>query len=447
MAAKTKTYSFHALVALLALFLPLIAGFMKYQKRQSPDDVSYNKPNLTGLVISDNKPEFSWSSWFSGTYQFESDDYNNDHWAFKESMVRLNNQFYYDAFHQIRVDNFVIGKEDYVFSENYIFSAFGDDLMPEAKVNALLEKAKVLQDTLKKKNIDLLLVFAPGKGASCKEFVEDKYVHAVKNTNHNLFASNSKRLSLNYLDLYDYFEKTKPGSAYPLFPKFGHHWSYYGECLAVQQIIKSIETLHHCDLPDMSWSRVDVVDSARFRDADVLKSMNLYSNPPQNMKLAYPDIVFEDDSLKNTTRVLTISDSYWYGPVYMGVPGNCFAGGQFWYYYNKVIPSPRPGEKVEAWELDLKKEIESNQVIMLLYSDGNLTAFGSRFIEDAYELYTSPATYYPRNERNRQIQTFAKQIRQAPALLKKSTQKSHDFSIPLDSAIRLDAMKMAGLSK
>lgn len=447
MAAKTKTYSFHALVALFALFLPLIAGFMKYQKRQSPDDVSYNKPNLTGIVISDNKPEFSWGSWFSGTYQFESDDYNNDHWAFKESMVRLNNQFYFDAFHQIRVDNFVIGKEDYVFSENYIFSAFGDDLMPEAKVNALLEKAKVLQDTLKKKNIDLLLVFAPGKGASCKEFVEDKYVHAVKNTNHNLFATNSKRLNLNYLDLYDYFEKTKPTSAYPLFPKFGHHWSYYGECLAVQQIIKSIETLHHCDMPDMRWSNVDVVDSARFRDADVLKSMNLYSNPPQNMKLAYPEIVFEDDSLKNTTRVLTISDSYWYGPVYMGVPSSCFAGGQFWYYYNKVIPSPRPGEKVEAWELDLKKEIESNQVIMLLYSDGNLSAFGSKFIDDAYELYTSPATYYPRNERNRQIQTFAKQIRLAPALLKKSTQKSHDLSIPLDSAIRLDAMKMAGLSK
>ena len=66
-----------------------------------------------------------------------------------------------------------------------------------------------MQDTLKKKGIDLLLVYAPGKGMGCKEFIEDKYIHSVKNTNHNLFASNSKRLGLNHLDLYHYFELLK----------------------------------------------------------------------------------------------------------------------------------------------------------------------------------------------------------------------------------------------
>ena len=251
---------------------------------------------------------------------------------------------------------------------------------------------------------------------------------------------------LNHLDLYAWFENLKPRSPYPLFPKFGHHWSYYGECLAVDTIIRHIEKLHRCDLPAMVWNSIEVVDSARSRDADVLKSMNLLHNPDQNMKLAYPVIQFENDSLKNTTRVLTISDSYWYGPVYMGVPQNCFAGGQFWYYNNKVIPSPIPGQKVEVWELDFKKEIEQNQVIMLLYSDGNLPAFGNTFIHDAYEMYTSPATYYQRAERNRNIQTYAKQIREVPALLKKATLKSNQLSIPLDSAIKLDAMKMAGIS-
>lgn len=435
MAAKTKTYSVHTILALIAIALPLLVSFVK----------SDNKPNLVGLVISDEKPKFSWADWFNGSYQEEMEDYNNDHWAFKEKMVRLNNQFYYTVFNQIRVNNFVIGKEDYVFSENYIFSAFGDDVMEEKKVSSLLEKAKVVQDTLKKKGIDLLLVFAPGKGAGCKEYVEDKYVHEVKNTNHNLFASNSKRLGLNYLDLYDYFGKLKEKSPYPLFPKFGHHWSYYGECLAVDTIIKHIEKLHLCDLPAMVWDTIEVVDTARSRDADVLKSMNLFSNPPQNMKLAYPMIQFENDSLKNTTKVLTVSDSYWYGPVYMGVAQNCFAKGEFWYYYNRVVPMRSAGEKTEVWQLDLKTEIESNQVIMLLYSDGNLSSFGSNFIEDAYELYTSPKTFYDRREKNKLIQTYAKQIRDIPGLLKKSTQKSNDLQIPLDSAIRLDAMKMAGL--
>lgn len=431
---KQKPYTTTVVLAFVALCIPLLFAFVK------PDNI----PNLTGIVINNEKPEFSMSAWFNGTYQKERDDYNNDHWAFKESMVRLNNQFYYSAFNQLRVNKFVSGKEDYVFSESYIFSAFGDDLMEEAKVKDLLTKAKTVQDTLKKKGIDLLFVYAPGKGAFSREYVDDKYVHPVKNTNHNLFVEGSKKAGVNYLDLYTWFEKLKATSPHPLFPRFGHHWSYYGECLAVDTIIGHIEKLHNCDLPAIVWDKIDVVDTARSRDADVLKSMNLYRDPPQNMKLAYPDIKFEADSLKNTTRVLTISDSYWYGPVYMGVPPSCFAGGQFWYYNNKVIPSPAE-ERVEVWQMDLKKEIESNQVIMLLYSDGNLPNFGNNFIQDAWELYTSPKTYYARNETNKQIQTYAKQIRESPALLKKSTRRSEDLQLPLDSVIRMDAMKMAGM--
>lgn len=448
MAGKSKTYSTHLIIAMLCLFIPMLVAFKKYQSRDKSlgeDNLDYNKPNLTGLVISNTRPEYSLNSWLDGSYQKQSEDFNDDRWAFKEWMVRANNQLYYACFNQIRVNNFVIGKNDYVFSESYIFSAFGDDLVKEEKVMSLLQKAKVVQDTLRKKGIDLLLVYAPGKGMGCKEFVEDKYVHPVKATNHGYFAKHSKSLGVNHLDLYSYFESLKAKSPYPLFPKFGHHWSYYGECLAVDTLIKHIEKLHRCDLPNMVWSSVEVVDSARSRDADVLKSMNLLTNPEQNMKLAYPQIQFEDDSLKNSTRVLTISDSYWYGPVYMGVPTNCFAGGQFWYYNNKVIPSPVPGQKVEVWELDLKKDIESNAVIMLLYSDGNLPAFGNTFIADAYELYTSPSTYYARAERNKLVQSYAKQIRESPALLKKSTQKSNQLNIPLDSAIKLDAAKMAGI--
>lgn len=425
---------------------PAITAYFNYAGRESDEDTAYNKPNLTGILIHEKKPKLDKETWLSGVYQQETDDYNNDRWALKEKMVRFNNQLYFNLFHQIRVNNFVIGKNDYVFAESYIFSAFGDDLIKEDQVKSLLEKAKVIQDTLKKKGIDLLLVYAPGKGMGCKEFIQDKYIHPIKNTNHALFAKQSKRLNLNYLDLYSYFEKLKPTSPYPLFPKFGHHWSYYGECLAVDTILKHIENLSHCDLPDFSWKETHVVDTARSRDGDVLNSMNLLVNPKLNMKLAYPQVLFEDDSLKNKTRVLTISDSYWYGPVYMGVASNCMAEGQFWYYYNKIIPSPDPKRKVEVWELDLKKEIEGNKVVMLLYSDGNLPVFGNNFINDVYELYTSPKTFYERSARNKEIQTFAKQIRQAPGLLKKATISSKELGIPLDSAIKLDAMKMIGIN-
>lgn len=434
---KKKSYNLFVIIAFIALLFPMLAGFMKKDKN----------PKLTGIVINNNNPDstFKKDQWFSGEYQSLKDDYNNDHWAFKESFVRLNNQFYYDAFNQLRVNGFVSGKDNYVYSEGYIFSAYGDDYIGSEKIKTKLQKAKVVQDSLKKKGIDLLLVFAPGKGEYCSEQIEDKYKHTITKTNHQEYTTVAKQLGVNTLDLKTYFQKLKPATPYPLFPQFGHHWSFYGECLAVDTIIGHIEKLHHCDLPDITWKNIEVVDTARSRDADVLKSMNLYTNPKQKMKLAYPEVLFEQDSIKNSTRILTISDSYWYGPVYMGVPQNCFAGGQFWYYYNKIIPNPSATEKVEVWQLDLKQSIESNQVIMLLYSDGNIPSYGNTFIEDAYELYTSPQTYYARNEKTKLIKGYEKQIREQPVLLKKSTKKSLDLQIPLDSAIRIDALKLGNI--
>lgn len=432
---KKKSINLFVIIAFVATLYPMLAGFMKKD----------NKPNLAGIVVSDESPKLTAESWLNSEYQELKDDYNNDHWAFKELYVRLNNQFYYNAFNQIRVNNFVAGKEGYLYSKTYIFSAFGDDYIGKEKIRSKLEKAKVIQDSLKKKGIDLLLVYTAGKGEYCIEQIEDKYKHPITRTNYDDYISLSKQLGLNVLDLKAYFQKLKPTTPYALFPKFGHHWSYYGECIAVDTIIGHIEKLHGCDLPDISWKKIEVVDTARSRDADVLKSMNLYKNPEQNMKLAYPEVLFEQDSLKNTTKVLTISDSYWYGPVYLGVPQNCFAGGQFWYYYNKVIPSPTAGEKVEVWQLNLKESIESNQVIMLLYSDGNLATFANAFIDDAYELYTNPIAYNNRVEKNKVVKQFEKQIREKPVLLKKATKNSKDLQIPLDSAIKLDAMKLAGI--
>ena len=90
--AKTKTYSVHCVIGLLLISWPMIFAYLKYVKRQSSEDLSYNKPNLVGIVINDKKPELNAENWFSGIYQSESNDYDNDHWSLKEIMVRFKNK-------------------------------------------------------------------------------------------------------------------------------------------------------------------------------------------------------------------------------------------------------------------------------------------------------------------------------------------------------------------
>ena len=79
MSAKQKTYSIHHVLILFAIAWPLIYTYIKYQGRDGEEDLTYNKPNLIGIVISDEKPVFSKESWFDGSYQLATEDYNNDH--------------------------------------------------------------------------------------------------------------------------------------------------------------------------------------------------------------------------------------------------------------------------------------------------------------------------------------------------------------------------------
>jgi len=436
--SKTKkTYSIHNLIALLAISIPMLASFL----------IKDHKPNLIGMVINGNKPELNSVNWFSGIYSSEMDDYNNDCWAYKEKMVKLNNQFYYDAFNIMRLDNFVTGKDNYVFGESTIHSYYGADYMGKEKIHEFLRKCKVIQDTLERKGVSLVLAYAPGKGIGAPEYFEDKYKRPKGPTNIDEFLKQSKEMNLNHIDLVSYFHEIKDTARYPLYTRFAHHWTYYFECLCVKKMISYMEALRKTDLPDLGWKDVEISDTARYRDHDVLKSMNLYTKPPQNQPLCYPNIFIESDSLKNRTHMLTIGDSYWYGIVYMNVPQYCFNYGQFWYYNNRVVPNPSQTEKVEAWQLDLKQSIEQSQIVLIMGSDPALPALGWGFVDNAYQLYTDPKAYYARIERTRQIKQFEKQIREAPALLKKSTQKSMDLMITLDSAIKSDAMKLAGYIK
>lgn len=395
-----------------------------------------NKPNLIGILLQEQKPDLNKENWFSGYYQKQMDEYNNDHWAWKEWMVRWNNQLYYWLCNEIRVNGFVAIKDHYVISKSYILSAYGDDFIGENKIQEKCRKARVVQDSLKKKNIDLVFLIIPGKGKFCDEKIPDKYKHPIIHTNYDTYLKYFQSFQLNYLDLqYWFVNQLKKREKYPLFAQFAHHWTNYAECLAIDTLIRYLEHLTQKKFPHIVWNNVDVSDTPRSRDADILKSMNLAISPPFKEKYAYPDYGFELDSSLKVPKVLVIGDSYWYGPVYMGVNKYVFGNSQFWYYYNKVVPSPIQGEKVEVWQLNLKQNIEQHDAIILAYSDGNLSTLANTFIEDAYLMYTHPTAFASYWQQKQEIQQFAKQIRETPVFLKKAYLFSEENKITLDSTI------------
>jgi len=388
----------------------------------------------------DTGPKFSFSGWFEGTFQKKYEENLKSNSYYGKKLTPLKNQIDFSLFNKINVNGFTLGKDNYIFSTAYIDAYLGRDFVGEDIIREKIRKARVLQDTLKKKGIDIIYIFAPGKGTYCAEYLPAKYQHLSRHvTNYETYIAQSKQNGINFIDFQAWFLKLKPQTQYPLFPQFGHHWSYYGECLAADSVIRYIENIHNCSLPHLSWKNIVYPSEPKVRDGDIIKKANILKEPV-SIPMAYPDLYYSGNMAAKPIKVLGIGDSYYRGFLYLGVMQNVFDNGEFWYYYNTVVPETDP--VIEVWELDLKQKIEENKVILVLNSDGNLPKMGSGFIEDAYLLYTNPAEYKKYYEKKKAISTYKKQIRQNPDLLLEAIKLSLKLNIREDSAMTLKALEM-----
>ena len=167
---KKKRILFTVLV--IILFLPLI-------------QLNFKLIELTPLKGSFNttkKVVFSSNNWKSKEFQNTYDKYFNENLGFRNLFVRLHNQIEYSFYNELNSERTVLGKDNVILEESYIFANYGLDYLGEEYINAQSEKIKYVQYKLKKEyNIDLLIVMAPSKVSFFEDKIPDKY-NAFKNT-------------------------------------------------------------------------------------------------------------------------------------------------------------------------------------------------------------------------------------------------------------------------
>jgi hypothetical protein len=90
--------------------------------------------------------------------------------------------------------------------------------------------------------------------------------------------------------------------------------------------------------------------------------------------------------------VLAIADSYYWNIFNTRIPKNLFKNEAFWYFNKQIYPDfyfkPKHVE-----DINLKKEIEQQEVILLMVTERFLFKFGWNFIEDVYKLY-GPTSFF-----------------------------------------------------
>jgi hypothetical protein len=246
----------------------------------------------------------------------------------------------------------------------------------------------------------------------------------------------AKELGIRYIDFNSYFLDNKNTTAYPLYPKYGIHWSYYGACLVADSLIHYIENLRKIDMPELEWNTIET-DQPRFDDNDIEKGLNLLFSL-KGPDMAYPQIYWKEETGHSKPKVMVIADSYYWTLFNMGV-SNAFAENPFWYYYSEVHT---PGQKYPqpANQVLLKQALRTQDVYVILSTDANLTNLGWGFVEWTSRLVDN--NEYMNLDFEERVENLKNYIPTDSAWIKDIRMKAKERGIPVDSMITLDAIWM-----
>ncbi|MBN2273718.1 MAG: hypothetical protein JXK95_05255, partial [Bacteroidales bacterium] len=137
---------------------------------------------LKGAINKPCKPDFSLHDWFEAVFQEKMETYMNESFGLRGYFVRIHNQLAYTFFRKAKANGVIIGKQKYLYEENYIKAYYGLDFIGEESILCRMQHLKYLQDTLEKLNKHIIIVFAAGKGSFYPEYFPDKYKTCRKKT-------------------------------------------------------------------------------------------------------------------------------------------------------------------------------------------------------------------------------------------------------------------------
>lgn len=385
---------------------------------------------LQGGVNIANEPELNKKAYWSLKWQEEYGKYINDNFGFRPWFVKLINQIRFSLFNTSKAQGVIIGKNNEMFIESYINEYIGRNFLGNSIIQENVRKIKLVQDSLKARNIDLVIVFAPGKAGFNADLLPDSYLSKKKDsTNYNSYRNLFLKNEVNFIDLNAWFTQQKNNFKYPVFPKYGAHWNHYGMCLALDSLIRYIENHRNIQLPDFNYSKINFDSDLKGNDFDIGILTNLMF-PVQKDVNPYPIYKFSSSTEVSKPDVLFIGDSYWWCLVGDNIPSRLFKEDEYWFYNKDVLIKNSKQEKT-ADKLNLSASIAQRDVIVLMATEATYYMFPYGFIDKLYKLKCE--------DHSKRYQEIFSNMITRPDWMQQMQVKANQTGISLNEQMRRDA--------
>lgn len=421
-----KRFLFILLITLM--FTPMIFQFFGYKNGK-----------LGGYYDKKTIPYFSVSSFNGLEYQKRLEAALKQETGFSDFFIRFSNQVRYFLLKCSSNKEIIIGKKNFLYTDCYINSVLGIDFAGKEMIDSTIMKLSIVKDSLKKKGVDLIFIMAPGKGAYYPEYFPLRYsLVKRKTTNYQAYISSFKKYGIEYLDFNSWFLSLKGKTKYELFPNASVHWGHYAGYLAVDSLTKYLDNKYSINLTKIKVKKINVSTKMEGTDDEVEKMVNCIRDIPNRPA---PRVEFEFDTInKDKLKVLTIGDSYYFGMMDFGILNLIFDKSELWYYMKEVKSYLHVFKQVADYD-DIKKEIEKNKTIILIFTESNLDEVPIKIINDLHYIFTSYPKY--ENELLRQKEKYKILIVQDEKWGKDILKKADKDNISLYEAIDKDAEFMA----
>lgn len=361
---------------LVVLIVPLVQSGLKIFKGGA----------LKGAITPAPDVDFSFSGWFDGSYQKAKEEYLNENFGFRNDMVRLHNQINYSLFKIARINGAVVGKENYLYEQKYIEEYYGRNFIGDSAIDQRVFKIKRLADTLNSLNKKLIVVMAPSKARFFPEFIPDSLRGSIGPCNYDRYADDFARAGIITMDCNKYFAHLRDTCSFPLFAKYGIHWSLYGASFVRDSLLNLIGKVTNKTLP--RWDKQFYVSPTPLdTDNDLGDAMNLIFKMKSG-PLAYPTYTLPEGVQPVPVRLISIGDSFYWTMITLKIH-EALVDDQFWYYNNEVWPARyRPDQnRLTYGDLNMRDEINNGEVFLLICSELNISDIGFLFVDDAYKLF------------------------------------------------------------
>lgn len=379
-----------------------------------------------------------------GSYQQYLDTYAAANFGGRAFYVRCYNQFLYSAFHKTTNDNIIIGKDGEMFLKQYTDDVSGITLREKfgtadsAKLTARQNVIKTLEliDSLKAHNIAFLVVLAPSKTAIYPEWLPD----SICPDNFCLskeYAALFQEYNIPHIDFLPIFNSLKTSEKYPLYTKYGTHWSQGTMPFVANTLLRSMEGLLHRSLPNIQLIDSNITRKYSNPDKELESLCNLLL-PLHHPKMPWPKYTLCDIPRNyQKPNLLVVADSY-FTLLEESPFTEAFDNVDYW-KYNETSISKIPERQNQIAYINRYEAITDADVVMVMFTTMFAYDYLFGFVETALNTFEEGDVYDGSKYVEEQINHIIERIKSDPQWLKMVEQQAKKEKITLDEALRNNA--------